>query len=304
MDSYGFIDSIQVEKANALARYQRFNNISKALRLIEVFIALALISWSSTRLPTVFKVSGEYIYACSSYMLNQHVVFLVGNVIVVICYILSGNSNSNVDVGNVTAGPEIAEDNRYRYRYKYRSGSNSDSYKTSESGSNIESEPVIPPVQPLKQAVMDNNNNNHNNNDDEEVRCEKTNLKSEVAPETVIKKATKQMERFQRTQSVKLRREMTAKPRVELRRSATERRRSVVDAGDGYSSPSSFETVERLSNEEFRLTVEAFILKQQSLLKQQSMVEELDCFYDEVMKLLLSKEKSLCNYPCLNFLLF
>ncbi|KAI3726763.1 hypothetical protein L1987_66567 [Smallanthus sonchifolius] len=252
MDSYGFVHSIQVEKVNALAGYRRFNNISKMLRRIEVFVAVVLISWSSTRLPTVFKVFGEYLYACSSYVVNQHVVFLVGNVIVVLCYVLSGHT----EVGSETAGPEISEGIRYR---------STDHLKTSEAGLNVE--PVSPPVEELpemKQVAVEEIR-------DKVVRYENADVITEsgMAPETAIKQATKQIERFQRTQSVKLRREISMKPRTELRRSVSERRRSVVTTGDGDSRWSSFETVESLSNEEFRLAVEAFISKQQSLLKQQ-----------------------------------
>ncbi|KAK9054383.1 hypothetical protein SSX86_025461 [Deinandra increscens subsp. villosa] len=252
MASYGFIDSIQVEKANALARYRRFNNISIMFRAIEVFIAVALISWSSSRLPEVFKVSGEYLFACSSYVLNQHVVFLVGNVIVVLCYVLSGHT----EIGSRSESSdcsEVLEDVRYR---------STNNRKTTESDSVIE--PAPPPVEVSPAAVEELEH--------EFVGCEKAIVKTDA--ETVIKQAVKQIERFRRTQSAKLNREISTKPRGELRRSVTERRRSVAVAagdGDGESKTSSFETVERLSNDEFRLAVEAFISKQQSFLKQQSM---------------------------------
>ncbi|KAI3761218.1 hypothetical protein L1987_51630 [Smallanthus sonchifolius] len=266
MDSYGFIDSIQVEKANALARYRLFNNISKMFRAIEVFIAVALISWSSTRLPTVFKVSGEYLYACSSYVLNQHFVFLVGNVIVVLCYVLSGHT----EVGNGSDCSEVAEDNRFRSA----TVADSDNRKTSEADSNIEPLPVpVPPaaevLPEMKQTAMEEEVEH------EVVGYEKAIVKteSEMDAETAIKQAVKQIERFHRTQSAKLSLEISTKPRRELRRSVTERRRSEVatTTGDGDLKISSIETVERLSNEEFRLAVEAFISKQQNLLKQQAM---------------------------------
>ncbi|KAI3777454.1 hypothetical protein L1987_47254 [Smallanthus sonchifolius] len=263
MDSYGFIDSIQVEKANALARYRLFNNISKVFRAIEVFIAVALISWSSTRLPTVFKVSGEYLYACSSYVLNQHVVFLVGNVIVVLCYVLSGHT----EVGNGSDCSEVAEDNRFRSA----TVADSDNRKTVEADLNIQPVPVLPPAEVLpemKQTVMEEVEH-------EIVGYEKGMVKSEseMDAETAMKQAVKQIERFHRTQSAKLRLEISTKSRRELRRSVTERRISEVatSTGDGDSKTLWIETVERLSNEEFRLAVEAFISKQQSLLKQQAM---------------------------------
>ncbi|KAI3759153.1 hypothetical protein L6452_06734 [Arctium lappa] len=254
MDSYGFVDSIQVKKANALTRYKRFNNIAKMFRLIELFVVVALISWSSTRLPTVFKVSGEYLYACLSYVLNPHVVFLVGNVIVVLCYVLSGHT----DVGHESASPDISEDNIINH-------------KSNEISSNADLVSLSPPVEEspdTKQTATVEIRYTV-------VRCDQNSIvktESEVAAETAIKQAAKQIERFQRTQSAKLKREISMKPGRELRRSVTEKRRSSdVSADDkGSRSPS---PVERLSNEEFRLAVEAFILKQQSFLKQQTMVE-------------------------------
>nr|GFC82409.1 hypothetical protein CTI12_AA259530 [Tanacetum cinerariifolium] len=86
-----------------------------------------------------------------------------------------------------------------------------------------------------------------------------------------IKQAVKQIERFNRSQSEKLKSEITTKPRRELRRSVTEKRRSVVKAGgdDVEKVTSSKNEVERLSNEEFRIAIETFISKQQTLIKQQ-----------------------------------
>ncbi|KAI3513238.1 hypothetical protein L1887_20566 [Cichorium endivia] len=148
MDSYDFVDSVKAEKANALARYKRFTNIAKFFQLIEVFVAVVLISWSST----------------------------------------------------------------------------------------------------LK-------------------------TESEVTAVTAIKQAAKQIERFQRTQSDKIKTQNSMKPRRELRRSVTEKSRKSIAAtsGDEESTVTSFDAVDRLSNEEFRIAVEAFISKQQSFLKQQSM---------------------------------
>ncbi|XP_024969762.1 uncharacterized protein LOC112509130 [Cynara cardunculus var. scolymus] len=253
MNSYGFMDSIQVEKANALARYKRFNNISKMFRLIELFVAVALISWSSTRLSTVVKVSGEYLYASLSYVLNPHFVFLVGNVIVVLCYVLSGHT----DVGHESASPEISDDNKYR--------SLNHPHKTNEISSNAD---LVEEFPDMKKAATEEIQ-------DTVVRYENPIVKTEseaAAAETAIKQAAKQIERFQRTQSAKLKREISMKPERELRRSVTERRRRSVVSADDIDSRSS-SPVERLSNEEFRLAVEAFISKQQSFLKQQTMVE-------------------------------
>ncbi|XP_076939753.1 uncharacterized protein LOC143619551 [Bidens hawaiensis] len=245
MDSYGFIDSVQVEKANALARYRRFNVITKLFRAIEVLIALAFVSWLLTRLPSVFKFSFEYLYSFSSYVLNQHVVFLVGNFIVVVCYALSGHGH--VNESNEPVIPE--EDARFMTTPLVN-------HKTDDNNSNPETKPVeLIPV-----TV------NEETSPVKEVEEDVVELTVKTESETAIKQAFKQIERFNRTQSVKLSREISTKPRKDLRRSVTERRRSVSVTGDSKGL-----MVESLSNEEFRLAVEAFILKQQSLHKQQSM---------------------------------
>ncbi|KAI3807323.1 hypothetical protein L1987_23249 [Smallanthus sonchifolius] len=94
MESCDFVHSVKSEKAHALARYRLFTNIVKAVQLMEVFVVVILMSWSSTRLPSLFKFSSEYLLALASYLMNQHVVFLVGNVIVFVCYVLSRNTDS------------------------------------------------------------------------------------------------------------------------------------------------------------------------------------------------------------------
>ncbi|KAI3684877.1 hypothetical protein L6452_34104 [Arctium lappa] len=243
MDSYDFVDSVKAEKANALARYKRFTNLSKLLQFIEVFVAVVLISWSSTRLPLVLKISGEYLVAFSSYLMNQHVVFLVGNVIVVVCYVLSRRSE---------AGSESGGSGIYYGEQKYNH------QKTTVDAP--KAKPVVESPITRQAAVTESR--------DRMITNEKAIMKteSEVAAEAAIKQAAKQIERFQRTQSDKLKSQISMKSRRELRRSVTERR-------NGELTSTSVQAVERLSNEEFRIAVEAFISKQQSFLKQQSMVD-------------------------------
>nr|XP_043637943.1 uncharacterized protein LOC122608939 [Erigeron canadensis] len=200
MNSYEFIDTVKTEKENAIASYNRFTKITKLVQLIEVFVAVALISWSSTRLPLVFKYTSEYLFAFLCYIKNQHVVFLVGNTIVVICYVLSRNNTTNIDIP-------------------------SNNLKQVTETLSVREFEVVPKIP-----------------------------EQEVTAEIVIKKAAKQIERFKRTQSEKLKSEITVKR--ELRRSVTEKRMPV-------------KSVERLTNEEFRIAVEAFIEKQQKFLKEQ-----------------------------------
>ncbi|PWA79463.1 hypothetical protein CTI12_AA206210 [Artemisia annua] len=310
MDSYKIIDNIQVEKANALARYKRLNNITKVFRVMEFLVLVALISWSTSYVPNGFKVVGGYIYACSCYILNQHVVFLLGNFIVVLCYVLSGQTENatesvaelidsatdSVVIQNVTESvvPQGFEDN-----YK--------TYETNE---------TVLEVVPAQLPVVDNSPQMK-----ETVLAEKTEGKiveneemvvkteSELVAEEAIKQATKQIERFKRTQSARLKREMSMRPCRELRRSVTDRRRGGRDLDTDRRKSDGDSTVDRLSNEELRLsvadrlrsgrdldtdrrksdgdstvdslsneefqrTIEEFISKQKIFIKQQPMVEQ------------------------------
>ncbi|PWA92478.1 hypothetical protein CTI12_AA058680 [Artemisia annua] len=199
MDSYKIIDNIQVEKANALARYKRLNNITKVFRVMEFLVLVALISWSTSYVPNGFKVVGGYIYACSCYILNQHVVFLLGNIIVLLCYVLSGQTEN--------ATESVAE--------------LIDSATDSVVIQNV-TESIVP------QGFEDN------------YKTYET---------------TKQIERFKRTQSARLKREMSMRPCRELRRSVTDRRRGGRDLDTNRRKSDGDSTVDRLSNEELRLSV-------------------------------------------------
>ncbi|XP_071733221.1 uncharacterized protein [Rutidosis leptorrhynchoides] len=255
MNSYDFIDTVNAEKVNAIARYKQFTNITKLFQLLEVFVAIVLILWTSTRIPTVFKFSGEYLFAFSSYLMNQHVVFIFGNVIIVVCYVLSRYSES----GTESAGSFGSHsDNGLTFRKPTGSPTPS-----SEIHNRIISIPD--PVASEKLIIKT----------ESEVTALFPVIKQTESEVTavfpVITEAAKQIERFQRTQS-ELRSKISVKPRRELRRSVTEMKRSVT-VKDG-ESPAPLKAVERLSNEEFKVAVEAFILKQQKFLKQQSMVED------------------------------
>ncbi|XP_023771988.1 uncharacterized protein LOC111920647 [Lactuca sativa] len=242
---------------NAVTRYTLFINIARLFQLIEVFIAVVLISWSSSRLPSVMKVSGEYLLAFSSNLLNQHVVFFVGNVIIVLCYVLSRDSVSGYD-------SEISDEKR----------SLSSELKITGDASIGELRPPVNETETevVKETIMEEKGDQKLNG---MIKTE-----SDMAVETAIKQAAKQIDWFSRTQSAKLKREISLRrTQQELRRSATSttakgrRNNMLVTSFKGSSTAISVETVDKLSNEEFQLAVETFISKHQSFLKQQSMAE-------------------------------
>lgn len=245
MDSHNFIDTVKLEKANAIARYRRFRNLAKLLQVFEVIVAVTLLSWSSTCLPAVLKLYGQYLLESSLYVLNPHVIFLIGNAIVIALFVLS----RHIDAGNNSGASDF-------YDYYVEKRENQNSMAAAESQ---------PSPEPVKEETI--------GGEEKQIVC-KENAARQTECEAVAKaidKATKQIQKFERTKSEKLKRDISVKPRKELRRSETEVRQIVVTSGNRRTT--AYETVDNLSNEEFRLTVEAFIEKQLKFLRQQKMAE-------------------------------
>lgn len=241
-DYHTFIDTVKIEKANAIARYQRFRNLAKLLQFLQLILLLAFLSWSSTRIPDAvktFKISGKYVARFSTYVLNPHVIFLIGNAIVLALYVLS------------------------RHIHEENSSTTSVSYDDYEKTENKLSTAITAEVEaPVEMIVQE-----------KQIVCkENSNVIVENKTEVVEKAPLVQIKTLNRTMSEKL---QQAKPRKEFRRSETEVRRVVVKNGHQRISRnlSKFETVDTLSNEDFRLTVEAFIEKQQNFLRQQRKAE-------------------------------
>lgn len=89
MDSFE-IDSIKVEKANAILRYRQLRKITNLFRFIEVCLVLILVSKFSLQLPIAIKVSGDYFRDLSVTLISPRFVFVVGNAIIIILFAKSG----------------------------------------------------------------------------------------------------------------------------------------------------------------------------------------------------------------------
>ncbi|KAK9080314.1 hypothetical protein SSX86_000072 [Deinandra increscens subsp. villosa] len=245
MDSDGE-DCVEEEKIDVIFRYNLFLNVVNRLKLIEFFIAVALIFWSSSsRVFFVPRVLGDNWLNFSANLLNHRVVFLVGNVIIAVCYVLSRRTEKgNRSEKLVTSLPEETE------------GTENPNEEGSCHDENdvVQTESVTP--LPEQTSVTEDEN--------DAVKTE-----SETEIEVAIKQAVKQIERFRRTQSEKLKREMSMKRRREFQRSETV---GLLVTSVAAMSP---EAVERLSNEEFQVAVETFISRQQSFLKQEGMATKL-----------------------------
>ncbi|KAK6115320.1 hypothetical protein DH2020_007589 [Rehmannia glutinosa] len=248
MESQVF-DIVKLEKEKAIARFNLFRRISKLRQILEVVVVLGLISWSSARVPAAAKISAGYVVRFSTYLFNHHVVFLIGNAIIILLFVLC-RRNDAVTLSSAGAGDLY------------------DDYVKHSDAAAHHREPTLSPtaegggVDEEKQIVAYT----------EETAAAAVSQCDDVA--AAIEKATRQIKRFQRTQSEKLKREIGARPQPELRRSETQSRRKSVSSGEELGAAD----IERLSSEEFRRTVDAFIDKHwvRKKTKQQNRFEEYE----------------------------
>ncbi|KAL0391956.1 UNVERIFIED_CONTAM: hypothetical protein Sradi_2418400 [Sesamum radiatum] len=230
MEPRHVFDNVKFEKEKAVARFNRFRRLVKLWQLFEVFVVFGLISWSSARVPAVLRIAGGYFVEVSTYLFNHHVVFLIGNAIIVLLFMLC---RQNDDVSLSGSGDFYDDYVKYsEAAHRRETTTLLEDMPAQESGS----------VSGERQIVLRTDETNRI------PQCD------DVA--AAIEKATRQINRFQRTQSEKLKQEIAVRPRRELRRSETENNRETVS-----SSPSDASEIETLSNEEFQRRVDAFIDK-------------------------------------------
>lgn len=175
------IDTVKEEKAHAIARYRRFRHFKNLLQLTELFVAVTLFSWSSTCLPSIVKLTGDFFLRLS---LPAHVVFLIGNAIIAALFLLSRQIGT--DSADTNFNDEVTE--------------------FSNSIVEIESPPSIDTAR-IEIDVDDS---------EKQIVCVE-NAASRAECEAVtnaIEKATKEIQKFERTQSERAwRRDVPAKDR-------------------------------------------------------------------------------------------
>ncbi|CAA0843406.1 Unknown protein [Striga hermonthica] len=217
-------DIVNLEKDRAAAAYNLLRKIAGARQILELVALLGLISWSTARVPAAATKAAAHAAWVSAHLFNHRVAFLIGNFIVVLLFLHFRRSDA-ADAGiydEYIRHSEAAE----------HVGENPPPPAREEAGGGAPPSP----------------------SDDVAVGMPPSDDVAEV-----IERAVKQIKRFERTQSEKLRREIRVRPQAVLRRSESENRRT---AGD----------MERLSNEEFRQTVDDFIDKHWS--KKTTMLEK------------------------------
>ncbi|GAA0150033.1 hypothetical protein LIER_09060 [Lithospermum erythrorhizon] len=245
MDKEIIFDNVKYEKQKAMARFNMFQRMKKLLQVFELLVLLVLISWSTKKIPLAVDFSGKFLLELINCLKKPHIVFVMVIFIVLVLVFLC---KENVNESN---------DDDFEKDYDVQNNDftkliNSPLVKTNE----IPKE-EIEIIKNEMQIVVANNDDGDRD-----------------AVEVAIEEAAKRIRRFERTQSEKLRRDIGVRKTKELRRSETKNSRAVVrGGGERRIVESEFNTVDHLSNEEFKLAVDDFINKHRVFFKEQKVAE-------------------------------
>ncbi|XP_073022436.1 uncharacterized protein [Primulina eburnea] len=88
MDMFKFND-VRIEKAN-ISRYRRLERMATLFRFVELCFFLIIISKFSSKFPLSFQSSSEYFRGISVKLISPRFVFVVGNVIILVLFLKSG----------------------------------------------------------------------------------------------------------------------------------------------------------------------------------------------------------------------
>ncbi|KAK4740184.1 hypothetical protein R3W88_003881 [Solanum pinnatisectum] len=231
------IHNIKLEKANAMLRYKKRQRVTTLFRFIEFCIFLAIISRFSTQLPLNFNLSKDYFKGLGVTLISPRFVFVLGNTIVIILFLISGQSSTkDASTNNV----KIDMYDEFKQKCSMNKETNCEQRKKQR-----------------KQSIAL-----------EEAYCEQS-KKQRKQSILLERQLEKKIHRSHSDNSLSLSHD-EKKPRKKLTRSATVRSRKVIDA-DGVKPTMTKTTTsypeDEMSNDEFRKTVENFIARQQRFLR-------------------------------------
>ncbi|CAI9104550.1 OLC1v1003246C1 [Oldenlandia corymbosa var. corymbosa] len=248
------LHNIKVEKANAKLRYRRMKKITALFRLLELCIFFFIISRFTTQLPIAFKLSGEFFRGISVFAVSPRFVFIVGNVIVIILFLKSGQlsgKDGNFS-GDGSSKPDLYEEyvktcEKSRTVYKELESKNiiTSSVKKQRKQSISVSREIVHPESA------------HINSEEKKMKLRRSQSEN---PKTMALKPVKEEEEEEAEDNIAGRK---------LRRSVTVRYRESVNSDQGKPAGVGSRAEDQMSNEEFRRTVEAFIARQQRFLREE-----------------------------------
>ncbi|KAJ9674763.1 hypothetical protein PVL29_023974 [Vitis rotundifolia] len=262
MDSIDF-DSVKLEKANAMRRYHTLRKFANFLRVLEVSVALfIMLFWSSKRVSNAVKIFSEYLRELCVVLANPRFVFLIGNAIIITLFVKSGRfSGENPYRGN--AEPDLYDEYVQHSENSQKVVSQIDRAVTKVS----HDDDFVTHSESQQKVLSEIDSPVPASSDDKQIVSWENALHTVLPdPVTTVTKKVPETKFYRRTKSATIRSE---KPSRELRRSETDKFQKMDSSGG--KSARRLSRVDELSNEEFRRKVEAFIEKQQRLLREEHM---------------------------------
>ncbi|KEH20411.1 hypothetical protein MtrunA17_Chr8g0372841 [Medicago truncatula] len=229
---------MELLKPNAIRTH--FAAISKTIRIFELCIVFLILSWTLTRLPLAVSISAEYLRKLAA---NPLFIFAVSNAIIAALFAQSGRFSDENSEDHSGAGKLYRELMNCRIAVSDR-----DIQPPSSTVDPPSATVDLPPVTA-------------------EVTCQDKEVISETVPAPVIPDREigvySDFVNYRRTQSEKWKGEAgKMKQRKQLRRSETAK---LLETSKENLYPQ-----DKLSNEEFQRTIDAFIAKQMKFLREES----------------------------------
>ncbi|KAF7809708.1 putative TRNA--methyltransferase non-catalytic subunit trm6MTase subunit trm6 [Senna tora] len=258
MNSFYFAN-VQTEKVAAMRRYSLFTAIGKTLRILEFLLALLLLFWILARLPFVLRISGHYVRKLSVFIASPLFVFIVSNAIIATLLAKSGRltaPNSDADSNARTA--ELYQEFLKNTADRTRSSSEVEAEAESDDLLRVAEEEV---VYQDKEIISDLNSAERTIQDRQADEIQtRRDSDSDGEVDSGFPKV------YRRSQSEKMKEEDSTKTMRQkfLRRSETEKMYVENPRENLYPQ-------DKLSNEEFQRTIEAFIAKQMRFLREESL---------------------------------
>lgn len=231
MDAFDF--GTEKMENRVILIFHSFKSVAKLFRIVELRVGVFVLLWSSTRLPFVVKISGEYFRQLISIILSPLFIFLISNVIVLTLFFKSGRFNGDSSTISNNTETEL-----------YDSFIEKEECSGNFTAGNSSSAPAREQtVYQDKQTILEVNAQESDGSEETETETEKD-FYSQIP---------------RRTKSAKFERGSNKEIYGKLRRSETEMYRKIDNSVDPSET---VYPVDELSNEEFQKAIEDFIARQ------------------------------------------
>ncbi|XP_028807232.1 uncharacterized protein LOC114761951 [Neltuma alba] len=243
MDSFNF-PNLPPHKATPIPTHHLFSALTKALRILELCLALLILSWTLPRLPFALSLLRQF----SLFLSSPLFVFFLSNAIIATLVAKSGRSSRPGSTPDADAQiyHELLKNSAHR----------------TAPAPEADPDPLLrvaggEVVYQDKEIVSETNSTDRTSQDKADTVAIKD-TDSKAGLDSDFAKV------YRRTQSEKLKEECPERTQQKLRRSETEKKH--MENGRESMYPQ-----DNLSNEEFQRTIEAFIAKQMRFLREESL---------------------------------